>query len=93
MIFDKDLSSFQKKYKTADLSAFGAVTMRLDDRHYAAAFTSDWGANIAHEIVHIVNHIYLDCAMQLDRHNDEPQAYLTGWLFDEIEDFLKVKNK
>jgi len=27
--------------------------------------------------------------MELDRFNDEPQAYLTGWLFDEIYKFLK----
>jgi hypothetical protein len=31
----------------------------------------------------------LDCAMQLDRDNDEPQAYLMGWLFEEIDKFLK----
>jgi hypothetical protein len=95
MIFDKDLSSFQKKYKTADLSGYDAVTLSNKKKlsHYIVAFTSDKGSVIAHEVVHLVNYIYQDCSMQLDRHNDEPQAYLTGWLFNKIEDFLKVKNK
>jgi len=27
--------------------------------------------------------------MELDRYNDEPEAYLIGWLFNEIYNFLK----
>lgn len=95
IILDKDLSSVQKKYKTASLENFGAVTMKNEQkyRHYIVAFTDpEHLSNIAHEIVHIKNHIYLDCAMELDRFNDEPEAYLTGWLFDEIHGFL-LKNK
>lgn len=48
---------------------------------------------IAHEVVHLVNHIFLDKGIELDRHNDEPQAYLTGWLFSEIEKFKDKTNK
>jgi len=94
IILDKDLTSVQKKYKTASLEDFGAVTMKDPKkyRHYVVAFTDATHlSNIAHEIVHIKNHIYLDCAMELDRYNDEPEAYLTGWLFDEIYNFLKEK--
>ena len=29
--------------------------------------------------------------IELDRFNDEPEAYLTGWLFKQIETFLKNK--
>lgn len=92
MIFDKDLSNIQKKYKTASLENFGAVTFqdKTKYRHYVVAFSdAKHLSNIAHEIVHIKNYIYLDCAMELDRFNDEPEAYLTGWLFDEIYNFLK----
>lgn len=91
MILDKDLSYVEKKYKTKPLSDFGAVTLKDKDkyRHYVVAFTdADHLSNIAHEIVHLKNHIYLDCAMELDRYNDEPEAYLTGWLFDKINNFL-----
>ena len=91
MILDKDLSYIQKKYKTIPLNDFGAVTFKneLKYRHYIVAFTDkDHLSNIAHEIVHIKNHIFLDCAMEADRNNDEPEAYLTGWLFDQIYNFL-----
>lgn len=91
MIIDKNLSYVEKKYKTKSLEDFGAVTLKdeNDYRHYVVAFESDDRSIVAHEIVHIVNHIYLDCAMELDTYNDEPQAYLTGWLFNEIDKFLK----
>ena len=91
MILDSDLSWVEKKYKTTSLEDFGAVTFKhkTDYRHYIVVFTdAKHLSNIAHEIVHIKNHIYLDCAMELDRYNDEPEAYLTGWLFDEIHKFL-----
>jgi hypothetical protein len=29
--------------------------------------------------------------MEFDAYNDEPEAYLTGWLFDEIYKFLNQK--
>ena len=43
---------------------------------------------IAHEVVHLVNMIFIEKGIELDRHNDQPQAYLTGWVFREIEKFL-----
>jgi hypothetical protein len=39
---------------------------------------------IAHEVVHLVNSIYIKCHIILDPHNDEPQAYLTAWVTDQI---------
>ena len=49
---------------------------------------------IVHECTHIVNYIYVDTGIQLDRINDEPQAYLTGWVFGEIyKTFDKVNKK
>jgi uncharacterized protein YlbG (UPF0298 family) len=92
IILDKDLTYIEKKYKTKSLEDFGAVTLqdKSKDRHIVVAFT-DKGhlSNIAHEIVHIKNFVFLECAMELDRFNDEPEAYLTGWLFDQIYEFLK----
>jgi len=93
IIIDKDLLSVQKIYKTTSLEDFGAVTLKhkTDYRHYIVAFTDRKHlSNIAHEIVHLKNYIYLDCAM-VDRYNDEPEAYLTGWLFQEIHAFTYPK--
>ena len=93
MILDKDLSFIEKKYKTNSLEDFGAVTLKDESKYrsYVVAFTdSNHLSNIAHEIVHIKNYIYLDCGIELDRINDETEAYLTGWLFDEIYKFFKT---
>lgn len=91
IILDKDLSYVEKKYKTKSLSDFGAVTLKDESkyRHYVVGFTDATHlSNIAHEIVHLKNQIYVDSAMEVDRYNDEPEAYLTGWLFDQINNFL-----
>lgn len=91
IILDKDLSYVEKKYGTKSLSNYGAVTIdkEAEYRHYVVAFTDATHlSNIAHEIVHLKNAIYLACAMEIDRYNDEPEAYLTGWLFDQIYNFL-----
>jgi hypothetical protein len=91
IILDDDLSYIEKKYKTISLNDFGAVVLKDESKYrcYVAGFTDkEHLSNIAHEIVHLKNQIYLDCAMELDRHNDEPEAYLTGWLFDQIYNFL-----
>jgi hypothetical protein len=91
IVLDKDLSYVEKKYKTASLKNFGAVTLKDESkyRNYVVAFEYISGSIIAHEVVHLINYIYLDCGIELDRANDENQAYLTGWLFNEIETFLK----
>ena len=90
IILDKDLSYVTKKYKTIDLSDYGAVTMRTPNKHseYIIAFEYIEGSIIAHEIVHLVNYIFKDRGVKLDIKNDESQAYLTGWLFKEIDKFL-----
>lgn len=91
IILDKDLSYVEKKYKTKSLSDFGAVTLKDENRyrHYVVGFTDATHlSNIAHEIVHLKNQIYVDSAMEVDRYNDEPEAYLIGWLFDQINNFL-----
>jgi hypothetical protein len=94
IILDKNLSYIEKKYGTTSLSDYGAVTMRVPNKfgEYVMAFEYTEGTIIAHETVHLKNHIYEDCGMELDKVNDEPEAYLMGWLFKEIETFLK-KNK
>lgn len=47
---------------------------------------------IVHEIVHIVNRIYSDRNIRLDPLNDEPQAYLSGWVMKQIQGFLNLKH-
>lgn len=48
-------------------------------------------ALIAHEVVHLVNLIFIDRGIKLDINNDETQAYFTEWLTDSIYQLLKIK--
>lgn len=90
IILDKDLSYVEKKYRTKSLSDYGAVTMRVHNKfsEYVMAFEYAEGTIIAHEIVHLKNLIYQDRCIKLDKHNDEHEAYLVGWLFKQIDNFL-----
>ena len=96
IILTKDLNEVVKKYKLdGEFGNFGALTFedKSKYRHYVVAFTdSNHLSNIAHEIVHIKNYIFLGINAKVDLHNDEPEAYLVGWLFDQINNFLNNKN-
>ena len=47
---------------------------------------------IAHEIAHVVSHIFDLCDIQQTNDNDEPFAYLTSWITQRIyEKILTVK--
>jgi len=91
LYLDKDLKHIEQKYKTSCLDDFGAVTLRSPKnpyKDYIIAFEYTDGSIIAHEIVHLINYLFLDVGVELDRVNDETQAYLTGFLFEKIEEFL-----
>ena len=44
---------------------------------------------IAHEAKHVVNNIFINIGHELDRYNDEPEAYLLGWVVNRI---YEIKN-
>lgn len=46
---------------------------------------------IVHEIVHLVNLIFIDRGIKLDLNNDEAQAYLTEWITTSLYKFFKDK--
>lgn len=61
---------------------------------YIVAFrTRPSNSVISHEVTHIVNLLFRDRGIILDVDNDEPQAYFTDWVFEQIENFFKIKEK
>lgn len=58
-------------------------------RYYFCSIADFDASIIAHESVHICNYIFKDRGVELDLTNDEPQAYLTGWIFKQINQFYK----
>lgn len=86
-----DFKEVDRVYKTkAKNKLYDAIVFKTikEGHHVVAIKVVDWSV-IAHETVHLVNNIFLECGIQLDRVNDEPQAYLTGWIINEIDNFLK----
>lgn len=73
-----------------DENLYDAVVFEIknNDEYLVAIKKVEWSI-IAHEVVHIVNAIFLKCGVELDRRNDEPQAYLTGWIINEIDKHIK----
>jgi hypothetical protein len=92
MIFTNELEKLNPVYKTNikedDYDAVVFLDKPESDKVIVAIKRKNWSV-IAHETVHVVNAIFLSCNIQLDRNNDEPQAYLTGWVIQQIDDFLK----
>lgn len=91
IILDKDLSYVEKKYKTMPLSNYGAVTMRVPNKfcEYVMAFEYTDVDIIAHEVTHLKNYIFEDRGLILDVKNDEAEAYLVMYLFEQVYKFLK----
>ncbi len=48
---------------------------------------------IAHEAIHVLTRIFKHASIQLDLVNDEPQAYLTGWVAGELYKFVTKLEK
>jgi len=90
IILTDDFKKVNKVYRTKIKDKlYDAVVFRTtkEGSHIVAMKVVNWPI-IAHETVHLVNDIFIKCGVQLDKINDEPQAYLTGWIVGEIEKFL-----
>lgn len=80
-----------EKYNTeAGNDLYESVVFELPKQdHHVVVIKKPYWSVIAHEVVHLVNAIFLKCGIELCRINDEPQSYLTGWIINEIGVFLK----
>ena len=94
-IKSKSFKKTNKKYKLAIPERFGAVTFRNQNAKGFECVVSFVDTNVsllAHEAVHVCNFIYENIGAKLDIENDEHQAYIIGWIIDEMELFLKEKS-
>ena len=86
--FNLDWVGEHGKEKSPD--NFGAITFKIPGayREIGVAFDEYEDMSImVHEAVHIVNFIFEECGVKLDTINDEAQAYLTAWIFNQIKNF------
>ena len=66
---------------------FKKETKKGGIRYFIALQKNTKNSIIVHEAVHIVNYIFEHNGIEPDLHNDEAQAYLTGWIFEQIEKY------
>ena len=90
----KDFKKLNKKYGIElanewDAAVFRHTTTEGYTQYFAVFLSKPSIKTIAHEAVHIVNHIFNDRHISLDIFNDEPQAYLTGWVVEQIDNYFK----
>ena len=92
----KKLSSLNKKYnmdlKECHAACVFDIVTKKGKLQYVVAFEKKTDDSIIdHERIHLINKIFIDRQIKLDLVNDEPQAYLMGWLFKECKKFLDKK--
>ena len=56
---------------------------------YAVFSRKPKGSVIAHECVHLISQVFCQRGITRDNFNDEPEAYLHGWFFQQIDNFFK----
>lgn len=93
---NKTLKNVQEKYKTESLHTFDAVSFSIYTKKGYSKYIMAFSAHctheiIAHEVTHIVNLIFKDSKIKLDEYNDEPQAYLAGWVAKQCYKHLHLK--
>ncbi len=92
--FNKGCKKIKKEFPEYKLDTFDAFvfpdrTKKNISRYTVFLKPKASPSIIAHETVHLVNAMFINSHIQLDRHNDEHQAYLTGWFVNEINKALK----
>lgn len=100
IVFSDDFNKTIKELKLDtegrdDLHLFGAIVFQARNKKGVSKYTMLFDkkpshGEIAHETVHVVNAIYMDRRITLDPLNDEPQAYLTGWITSEVYKALEL---
>jgi hypothetical protein len=104
--FEKDLEQLSKKYDRSLFSdRFDYIAFTTSrQNHYLFIlnhknipkkdFEAELVNTITHECMHLCSFISKRVGLKFDVDNDEPHAYLSGWLSGEIfKSYLKFKNK
>lgn len=96
IIQESDQTKLKKKYRMEGTDQFDAYVFR-DHKdgytRYVMVFKKPTTFKIiAHESMHFVSQLFHDRGMIMDTENDEPQAYLLGWVVGECLKYLEIKS-
>lgn len=101
VVFSDDFETSAKRLTlplgNMPLKYFGAATWGIHNKNNVAEYYVFFPADpkpssVAHESLHVANWILGDSGVVLDTRNDEPQAYLLGWVVDRVYEALKQAN-
>lgn len=92
--FKKAIEKLKLRFPGLDVSLYDAFASDQRTKsgrlHMYVFFKPDpTHSSIAHEVVHLVNFVFENCNIRPDLINDEPQAYLTGWITKQVYDALE----
>jgi len=95
LIQTNNFEKVEKKYNISGLQNSDACVYPIPYSNgytkYLMLFNKDVTPSIvAHEAVHAVNFIFRDRDIELDVINDEPQAYLLGWIVKQCHNYLNI---
>lgn len=92
---DPEYKDVNKKFKTRANANYDAFTFTdIENGDFCIVVAPDTtNSTVCHECVHLTNYVFKYYGVKLDLKNDESQAYLTGWFFDNIESTMKKYNR
>lgn len=87
-------NNFKKLEKKFDIDyyqdGYSAITLKRNGNVIVAFKKKTNASIIAHESVHICNHIFKNVGIQPCLDNDEAFAYLLGWIVKKIHKTIKI---
>lgn len=88
--YDSNLEPIKQQYNLDinldDYDAFVFTDNYKDE--FIMCFSVYKFSTLVHEIIHVVNDIFKSRNIELNLDNDEPQAYLAGWVAKELNTFM-----
>jgi len=94
-----DFMEFADKYAPEKKKQIKGVLSRIgfihadEDRLFVVFCNEVLPEHIVHECVHLTNRVFKWTHTKLDVRNDEPQAYLTAWFFEEVSKFISASSE
>jgi len=90
-----DFAKIEKQYSLKETNSYEAFTFKNLKSNYlqiTVVFNNQVSPRtVAHESLHILNWIFTERNIEYDFYNDEPAAYLLGWIVEQVHKTIKVK--
>lgn len=88
-----NFEKIQRKYNLRGIVDYCAITFQ-EDKEIVVVFNSKVDTSIvAHEALHICSYIFKNTGAEFDRDNDEPLAYLLGYIVKKISKVIKIRRR